>query len=329
MLLRFLLLLLVNSVSADNLRRMSGSKDFELYEQFKSLTDGLRNKHIVMIGDSLMRYQYVSLVHFLHYHEFNVDHHENMDINPTLSYAYNSTESSQSGNICHYAKWEDWNSYYKMLNHIYSPYEICDCCRGHEYNNDIADCDCPTENRYYINREKGFYITYIQSMNLIGEESDGPRGRWNPSVNSNVPKIGSKHTKAWTYNIASLLSTYLPQYSKSMSIPHPEVVMINAGFWPNKYHNITYAEDVFRIALDNYPRVVWKTTSYTSNHDNVGNLDREVKLWEKRFTRLEIMDLSWTKQVPQQDYLGSYHFVTCHVYNMINIQFLRLLQNNK
>ena len=88
----------------------------------------INRKYVVFIGDSLMRYQYLSLASALH-NQIMVDNNatENILVEPT---------------------WSDWNSFYIGSQGKLQPYEYCDCYH-HAYH--TYDVTLAVENRYYMN----------------------------------------------------------------------------------------------------------------------------------------------------------------------------------
>ena len=95
----------------------------------------LKNRHIIMIGDSLMRFQYLSLVYFLR-HNRGIDN--NMD-----------------PNMINEKGWGSWQDYFRGTSSLLAPYEYCDCFRKNYEN-------CPwMENRYYIDNTHKLFVTYL------------------------------------------------------------------------------------------------------------------------------------------------------------------------
>ncbi|KAG5188844.1 hypothetical protein JKP88DRAFT_303552 [Tribonema minus] len=94
----------------------------------------LAGKHLVLIGDSLTRYQYTSLVYFLENGHF---------MSPPPDNAWK-------------AEFESWNDYFRITNERLHGNEVCDCYRPSE------QIDGSYENRYYYNPATDVRISYLQ-----------------------------------------------------------------------------------------------------------------------------------------------------------------------
>ena len=145
-----LLLLVIGSAVGRLLYR-----DFETSEIVSEHSKLMNNQHIVMMGDSLMRYQYLSLVHLVHTDSFvQQDSHPNM-------------------------LWEkDFNNFsefYSFTSEKLKPNEYCDCSRSTEFRHDTY------ENRYYHDSERNISISYFQYM-----------GDTQPKCEKNETGIGGK-----------------------------------------------------------------------------------------------------------------------------------------
>jgi hypothetical protein len=103
----------------------------------------LRDQHILMVGDSLLRYQYVSLVHLLSKGEF-------------------PDKLDPDGKILQERMFPSWAEFFTSTNELFnntvSGSEICDCHRDQVLRS-FAEI---TENRYFRDRKNNFSITYIQ-----------------------------------------------------------------------------------------------------------------------------------------------------------------------
>ena len=116
-------------------------------------SDLMDNQNIVMVGDSLMRYQYLSLVYLAHTRKL---------------YPENAKPS-----ILWEKGFDSWVQFFNASNLLLYPNEYCDCFR----TTLLEAC----ENRYYYQRERNISISYIAYM---GDEV-GPKvhGHWSPRSN--------------------------------------------------------------------------------------------------------------------------------------------------
>ena len=86
----------------------------------------LTRRRLLLLGDSVMSYWYLSLAHFLH----------SGDTLKTWNVSYRGHELplyellwSQVGRAWRSAQWWAWNAYYQGTNGDFGEYEICDCYR--------------------------------------------------------------------------------------------------------------------------------------------------------------------------------------------------------
>lgn len=303
-----------------NSRNLSVSEVHELLKptyNLGSLLDSIKGKHIVMIGDSLMRYQYISLVNI-------ITIYENSSAVDLLKFV--STHNSFNGevieerSICNHHGWGNVNDFDYKTNEIFQPYEKCDC----------FPTDTPattSENRYYRNTEKGYFVTFIA---LLGGVSDSTVGRWYFSSDessypmpididaSHFDVLNAKYPIIWSYNLKDFFEFYLPTLD-----PKPSVILLNAGFWPHKFSQKQHTDDIFIPILEKYDHVIWKTTSYCSDGFPWGHFD--IDPWKTYYSNLKYLNISWTVNIPSHYFIDYMHYKKCKMYNLINMQFLEYL----
>ena len=99
-------------------------------------------KHVLMIGDSLTRYQYLNLAYFLATGDWGVPNHTPLRRN----------ENERD--------FESWAEFYKLTNARMQGKEICDCYRPpYHYTADQV-----REGRYYFDPEMGVRLTLISQF---------------------------------------------------------------------------------------------------------------------------------------------------------------------
>jgi hypothetical protein len=96
---------------------------------------------IIFMGDSVTRYQYLNLVHYLEHGTWNTD--------PSKS---KPSENAQ--------KFESWTEYYQITNQRLGGHEICDCHRKQRGPGDWSVHNTTVENRYY--NDGDIKIAYMQ-----------------------------------------------------------------------------------------------------------------------------------------------------------------------
>lgn len=257
------------------------------------LSHQLDNQHIVMVGDSLTRYQYLSLVYLAHNEQF-----------------YSPAPGTR--NILVETTFKSWDNFYSSTNEMFAPNEYCDCYRNSSIN-------LVYENRYYYNKNRNLSISYIQ---YFGDER-ALHGHWQPSDNETNHHLHKPdHAFVpfhWNYtqvddaiaNIAGKLQ------------PRPSVLLLNAGHWLNHWDDQAHRQRVLNRTLPLFDRVVWKTTNYRRDHSLPG-FDEHCFGDE----RLECLSLAWTKFLSKEDFWDTKHF-RAPIYNDINIQFIHQLVTKK
>jgi len=192
----------------------------------------LANTSIVMVGDSLMRYQYLSLTFYLRHRQF-----PHPDARPHLL-----LEKS----------WADWHAFMHGGTKLLAPNELCDCYRDDAYNFDAI-----YENRYYRDGDRN---TSVSFFSYVGDWFS-MKGRWRPG--------GEEHNDTrrepplfydpprWEYKrLDAFLSSFLPALR-----PEPSVLVLNSGLWHDTLDDQHIALSVARAALAVADAVVWKTTN--------------------------------------------------------------------
>lgn len=176
----------------------------------------LRDLRIVMIGDSLMRYQYLSLVYRLRFGVWF----------DSTRWHFNLVGQSSFTSLYH---GRQWGEFLLQTNKLLLPYELCDCYRR---PHDIV------ENRYYFDPILNNSVVY---MSAFGHHTNAMRGRVpygqvhqeranRSSVFKNTGYL-VKGDIVWTY--ADWGDTIL-NYIRYLD-PPPRHVVMNAGIWPHNF----------------------------------------------------------------------------------------------
>jgi hypothetical protein len=264
--------------------------------------------NIAFIGDSLLRYQYLSLVYYLHY-----DKWPNPKATPSFAneHGYNS-----------------WYSFYNITNAALAPYEVCDCWRfGNHIGNWVPNLIKKiTENRYYHNKVRNHHVVYIQNFGLLESH-----GNLNPAaVPAHLDLSVNYTTPLWQSDFADTITNHV-----ALLQPKPEWLFMNEGIWKNAFGNKTYRDRVVN-ALDTHAiKGIWRTTtfdrkgslaSYLNNvNDNKGgNVDHMMC----NYTSIVCMDISWQRDAPEHLYFDLWHGIE-PLYRKYNEQLLAILAGLK
>ena len=273
-----------------------------LYEDFESFGKRLQyglsldNQHIVMIGDSMMRYQYLALAYLVHSHSVFTPENQPMVLVEQL--------------------FDSWLDFHKYTNKVLYPNEYCDC-----YRVDIQESEQCYENRYYHDPVRNISLSFL----LYFGDGDEPihffRGHWQPgdaegNNHFHAPDNTSQPYK-WQYkHVDELISNIAAKLN-----PKPTTLVLNAGHWVNNYLDVTHREKVINTSLQLFDRVIWKTTSGRRNEWWAGSPADAVMC---AMDKVECLNLSWTLLLRTADYVDYFHY-QAGVYTDINIQFLRQL----
>jgi len=244
------------------------------------------NQHIVMVGDSLMRYQYLSLLYLIQFNKFYT-----ADTEP---------------NILREKDLNNWEAFYQASNSMFSPNEYCDCYR-------VDGARIFNENRYYYNKERNISVSYIQ---YLGEPHE-LHGHWMPADNETNHQFHAPYHEfvpfRWAFD--TLQETLFDHIAKLR--PKPSVLVLNAGFWPNLWQVDGHRQSVLSLGKFLFDRVIWKTSSFDwARRGTPSSQDTAC-----HFPGVECLNLEWTRHLPQDNYYDIFH-LNAEVNIDINIQFL-------
>lgn len=170
---------------------------FEPEQVAQRFAEVLNNQHLVMVGDSLMRYQYISLLHLLHFGKFpEMMGHSNILIERTFPLV---------------------GQFFGNISAVLAPNGFCDCRREDHYISFAPFY----ENRYYRDEARNITVTYIMyfgdNFDIHGHyRSDG--------------RTGELYEEDWEF---SKIYHLLEHLHKLVS-PPPAILLLNAGFHPNR-----------------------------------------------------------------------------------------------
>jgi hypothetical protein len=205
----------------------------------------LRNKYIILIGDSLSRYQYVNLIHYILY-----------DRCP-----------SNYPRVEHEKEWNDWEAFHRGSNLRFGCSEICDCFHTSWNDN--------TENRYFYDEKYNFSISFhywngksiwIERERTFFDRNPNTRlQRLNPC--SNLTDFKTALTRPY--------QKYGIKYNNIVDFIHGEIklfppnyLFLNFGLWDPTYwldkSNLTAMVDLYkqlRTIMGERGHIVWKTTT--------------------------------------------------------------------
>ena len=258
----------------------------------------LANKHLVMVGDSLMRYQYMSLVYALKFEELAAD--------------------IGSGDVCITYGWGSWLEYYNKSNALLQPQEHCDCFRPGSF-----DYHKIFENRYYIDDAKKLKVTYIWYTGAHIQ------GHWMNSTDTDdlrQPML-TLQPAVWKVDILGAIDGFLKTLIGDRK---NTILVLNTGQHAHGFGVEGFGASVHASAIKVFEQVVWRTT--TSRMPSMRDKDRDQRVHERTkqddimcaISNLACLNISWTQDLEQGNYSDWLHFKS-PVYNLINAQMVSLL----
>ena len=282
------------------------------------------NVNIVMIGDSLSRYQYLSLVYFLRWHRW---------FEPSMEKANLVNEQSFISPFHD----DHYGEFYFQSSRLVQPYELCDCYKFQEYMEDNKEevGKFIIENRYYHDPVLNNTITFIHAYghaNVIHgripakDAYDQSKWDWHKKEKNLVEH---KYTEpVWEYEEWEQVIT---QYVAKIE-PQPHYIVLNAGQWHN-FFGPTSKEITSQLVsalqelssagtTDDDPGTVsfWKTTTYKRN-GIIMNEDSALTDEYMCEVLSNCLDVSWTKQIRSDLYWDDVHFFE-PVYRIMNEEML-------
>lgn len=252
----------------------------------------LRNKHLIFMGDSITRYQYIDLVYLITFQEYLID---SDTLNPVNEHTF-----------------QDWNTYYAYTNEKLSPYEKCDCFR----DNSLHDERKEFENRYYHHPRYNITITYI----MFTGRFDTLKGHWYDSGDVEKYREPSSYyyKEFWSGSLRSKSDWLL-----SLS-PYPtQILVMNVGHHPQKtFSNADSAKETIQFLETKFSTFIWKTTTFAIGQDEERKTDEAICV----VSTTHCLNLSWTKHLNTVCYWDDKHFYA-PVYSLMNSQLIHFLES--
>lgn len=284
--------------------RMTTPSNYEDLVQLNIDMEIPKHLNIVMMADSLTRYQYLSLVYFLSYG--------------------NWVQNNDRPNIVLEKTHQSWTDFYNYTNEILQPYELCDCYRGEGKPFKGKIIDETVENRYFYDPIRNNSVTYLQKFGTNSFHSN-----WNVKEikalreKNHRPKqiLDAKDmnyvvdTAKWS----NIIDNYICQLE-----PKPSLFIFNQGLWGRSgFDDVKIRREII-ISLNKCGiQSMYKTTT-KSAADNTTTVDD----YEKDMCAMSdyCYDMSWTGMIPTEMYWDRAHFLPI-CYTWMNVLLLNLLSS--
>jgi hypothetical protein len=211
-----------------------------------------RNLRLVIMGDSMSRYQYISLAHFLKTGQWIT---ENTTFATTSAEAFwkadpKNDQNTETPLYCKKPGVESRQQFYRNSNAMLRPNEDCDCRRY-------------SENRYFVDANRGNYLTYITKFG-----KNATSGRWRPkeinnrtSEKRNVLAAKKPVGDVWRFEFWN--ETISHHVAKLR--PKPNFLLFNAGLHPHDLTDSAVRNAIVQATRANGMVPIYKTTSYPNN----------------------------------------------------------------
>jgi hypothetical protein len=262
---------------------------------------GLR---LVLIGDSITRYQYLSLAFFLRHGKW-FDPKQKPHLVDQNSYIRKAFKDP------------GWAYFFRETNRLLSPMEKCDCFRERWPNIKYVDRHV-MENRYFHDPERNNTLTYLQAY---GNTISVLHGRISPEEALHNDWTEFAHVNStwqWQY---SDWGDALERYVTRLKATH---VMMNAGMWPNDFYKNKQARDSIVRALKKTGLVgIWRGNTYLVSHE----MQPSCAMADGAMTNLfgdNVLNVSWSRELQQKYFWDSKHFRE-PVYRVMNEELLEMV----
>jgi hypothetical protein len=224
-------------------------------ESLHSLSLRLRGKRVVMIGDSIMRYRYMTLTSFL-------------STGVPLSTLPNANSSTSQHNRVIEGTWNGWSDFY--ANNTLED-ESCDCWRA----DGVGDSALMKENRHYT--RDGWDISYFQLFRMTGTCTL----HGHDESHHTASPVDTEYD--WCYSIGGFMQHLV------RNVP-PDVLFINTGLWAAASTEFIAAVEA---ALPLINQVVWFPTTQTRDLSTLQDFDAPMTSLFANHSNAAIAD-TWT-----------------------------------
>lgn len=265
------------------------------------------NLHIVFVGDSLTRYQYLSLSHYIKFGKW-----------PDPSVKPNFVWQTDHGT---------WMNFFMESNKVLFPNEQCDCWRPEE--NGVALAPKWFENRYFLDPVRNNSLSMISKLGSTIEF----KSQWAVSDIHNSHEFKDK-MEDLNYNEYSESSWegFIRDFVAKME-PKPDYMVFNSGLWDNQpkhneevsFRNSTEREKIVKAMKEANIVSIYKTTTKVK-----GETDPTMRDYEHEMCEIVdyCLDLTYTSQITNKHRKDRVHFRE-PIYSLFNIQLLDLISKSK
>ena len=193
----------------------------------KAISTGMNITHLVYIGDSLLRYQYLAFVYSVHFHVAAV---------PTF--------------VIRETLFSTWNEFYSATSDIFRNHMLCDCFRTKDVDYKLSAI---RENRYYYHPNLPLHLTYFEKFGDLSAHG---------LEFSEIEKYQYEEDRkdSWEFDWEGILTERVAKLN-----PQVSAVIMNAGLHPHK-QTMQSINKILNAAMTVAPHVFWLETTPTRTH---------------------------------------------------------------
>ena len=205
-------------------------------------------EHVVVVGDSTLRYLYLSWLYALRRGKF-VDYNAAYCDKVKKSLKYSTT--GEPGCLWNEMTWGTWSEFFNSTSSIVDDW--CDCQRA-EY----APLEKIVENRYGTLLPNGARLTYLQYfvMNM--------HGYWWPGEPNELRTIHTEFSPLWSMPLEDV-------FRKLLGILRPTIIVLNAGLHLGHTIKDDELQAYATLAKEVQCPIVWATTLGVDVRKDPGN----------------------------------------------------------
>jgi hypothetical protein len=273
------------------------------------------NVNIVIIGDSISRYGYLSLVYFLRWGRW---------FDPSLEKS-NLVHEHSFDNPFHY---NTYSEFFFQSSLMLQPFELCDC---HTNENSQGLRRYNFENRYYHDPVHNNTVTFILAYGteipvkgrLNAQDAFTSEWKWSTKENSLLDLHFGKPT--WSFDTWDVAVT---EYIAKLN-PKPQFLVVNAGQFGHKFGPHEEGQPASKALADavrqaKFEKTFWKTTTFMKGGDTFKVTGAE-QIEETDAYMCDLLggclSTAWTKSVKEGLYWDDRHFYE-PIYRVINEDML-------
>lgn len=265
------------------------------------------NLHIVFVGDSLTRYQYLSLCHYMKYGEW--------------------ADPDEKPNFVWQTDHGTWMNFFKASNKVLSPNEECDCWRPEEHG--VALAPKWFENRYFLDPVRNNSLSMITKL---GGTMDF-KSQWAVSDIHN-PHTFKDNMEDLNYDEyrESTWEGFIRDFVAKME-PKPDYMVFNSGLWdhqPEHNEEVSFRDSRKRNKIVQALKDAGIVSIYKTTTKAKGETDPTMRHYEHEMCEIVdyCFDLTYTSQIPKEYRMDRVHFRE-PIYSLFNIQLLDLISRSK